>query len=105
MVTTGPKREVEEEALLLGAAGTLVGILCRPEGPRTAGTAFLFLNAGVTHRVGPSGVYARLARALAAQGWLSLRFDYSGLGDSLARTDQLPAGQSVQFWTLKPPSS
>ena len=90
-----------EEAILFGASGTLVGILCRPSGPVPGRPAFLFLNAGVNHRVGPSGLYTKLARALAAQGFASLRFDYSGLGDSPARTDQLPAWQSVQLETAE----
>ena len=61
--------------------------------------AFIFLNAGVTHRVGPNRLYARLARELAGDGFVALRFDFSGLGDSAVRTDDLPARKSVVFET------
>ena len=101
MVSAAIRDGVREEAILFGESGTLVGILCRPAEAVPRRPAFLFLNAGVNHRVGPSGLYTRLARALAAEGFLSLRFDYSGLGDSPARTDQLPAWQSVQLETAE----
>jgi hypothetical protein len=42
----------------------------------------LMLDAGVIHHVGPHRLHVKLARHLAAQGVASLRFDFSGLGDS-----------------------
>src|SRR5688572_23958863 len=53
--------------------------------------AFIMLNSGLLHRVGPHRLYVELARALAAQGIPSLRFDFSGIGDSGPRTDQVQA--------------
>jgi pimeloyl-ACP methyl ester carboxylesterase len=90
-----------EQAVLFGATGSLVGIVTEPSGAerRPDLPAFVFLNAGVTHRVGPNRLSVRLARELAADGFTSLRFDYSGLGDSAARTDNLTADKSVVLET------
>jgi len=86
---------VKETAVTFGAAGRLTGILSVPDRPDPSRPAFLFLNAGVTHRVGPNRLSVRLARDLAEQGFTSLRFDFSGLGDSTVRNDDLPPAKSV----------
>jgi hypothetical protein len=66
-----------------------VGVSCEPDGgARPDAPGFLFYNIGLNHRVGPQRVQVELARALAEQGYPSLRFDLSGLGDSEARGDQ-----------------
>jgi hypothetical protein len=70
---------------------SLVGVCTRPEdGGNRRTPAIVFLNAGLVHRVGPNRLYVRLAREAARQGLTSLRFDLSGVGDSLPRTDGLP---------------
>jgi hypothetical protein len=70
---------------------SLVGIFTRPEdGGNRRTPAMVFLNAGLIHRVGPNRLYVRLAREAARRGLASLRFDLSGIGDSLPRTDGLP---------------
>ena len=43
---------------------------------------FVFLSAGLLHRVGPHGLHVRLARELAQMGFSSLRVDLAGTGDS-----------------------
>lgn len=83
-----------ERAVLFGAARTLVGVVTEPPGGRAAGTAFVLLNAGVVHRVGPNRIYVTAARRLAEQGFLSVRFDLSGLGDSGSRRDAVPFEQA-----------
>ena len=91
---------MKEEAVLFGAS-SLVGVVTEPAAATggRAPSAFIFLNAGVTHRVGPNRLYVRLARALAAQGFVALRFDFSGLGDSAARSDDLAVRKSVVLET------
>jgi len=74
---------VIEEPLRFGEGERLFGILTRPAAP-SAGTRpiALFLNVGSNHHVGPNRMYVVQARALAARGVASFRFDVSGLGDS-----------------------
>lgn len=80
-----------EKAVRFGASGSLVGILTDPApGSQAADKpAFLMLNSGILHRVGSCRLHVRLARALSAEGFTCLRFDYSGVGDSEQRRDTL----------------
>jgi pimeloyl-ACP methyl ester carboxylesterase len=57
--------------------------------------AVLFLNAGLLHRVGACRFHVRTARALAPAGFTSLRFDFSGNGDSEPRKDGLSFEQAA----------
>lgn len=79
---------MREEAVRLGRNQLLVGVLTSPDQPTDMPTV-LMLNAGMTHHVGPSRIYVRLARRFAELGMSSLRFDFSGIGDSGVRTDNL----------------
>jgi alpha-beta hydrolase superfamily lysophospholipase len=87
---------VKEEAVLLEGSTPLVGVVTVPApGAFDPGRpAIVLLNAGLSHRVGPGRLSVKLARHLARRGFVSLRFDASGLGDSPARTDSLPVEQS-----------
>lgn len=62
----------------------MVGILTSPTGPRKNAPLALLTNAGVVPRQGPHRINVRIARALADEGIPSLRFDLSGVGDSLS---------------------
>lgn len=88
---------MKEEAVLFGSRGSLTGVITEPSaaGWGKALPGFVFLNAGMTHRIGPNRLYVRLARDLAAAGFATMRFDFSGLGDSGVRTDDLPAAKAV----------
>jgi dienelactone hydrolase len=86
-----------EHAILLGARRSLAGVLTDSEfDGNSQRPAVVFLNAGMLHRVGPNRLHVRIARELARQGFASLRFDRSGIGDSPPRTD----GLSVQAAAL-----
>lgn len=89
---------MKERPVLFGTRARLVGVVTLPPHPRAAATrpGIILINAGLIHRVGPNRVYVRLARSLAAQGYVVLRFDLSGIGDSPARLDGLPFSQSAQ---------
>jgi dienelactone hydrolase len=86
-----------EEALLFGSSGPLVGILTRPAADADpAMPAVVLLDAGRTHRVGPNRLYVSIARRLAADGFAVCRFDFSGVGDSPARSEVQPLSAVVQ---------
>lgn len=79
-----------------GPQRSLVGIVTSPVQPGGADLpAVVLLNAGLMHRVGPNRLYVRIARALADRGFAVLRFDFSGMGDSRPRADQLPYVESA----------
>lgn len=65
----------------------LVGISNIPEGSLESGKpAVVLLNAGFLHRVGPNRMNTTLARMLSSAGYISLRLDLSGLGDSMSQS-------------------
>jgi len=82
---------MNENVLLFG--NSLVGIITRPARPNPQLPAVILLNAGLIHRVGPNRLYVEIARYLAEQGIVVLRFDFSGIGDSKVREDNLPLEQ------------
>ena len=86
---------MKEEAVVFGTNSDLVGVITSPHECKDDVPAFVFLNAGVTHRIGPSRLHVRLARELAEEGHAVMRFDFSGLGDSSRRSDDLPIAESV----------
>ncbi|MDT8369917.1 MAG: hypothetical protein RQ745_11985 [Longimicrobiales bacterium] len=83
---------MRERALTFGPDGILVGILTEPdpESVRADAPTQVILNSGIIHRVGASRLYVQIARAMAEEGFTTLRFDFSGVGDSEARRDALP---------------
>jgi pimeloyl-ACP methyl ester carboxylesterase len=81
---------VRDEAIRFGSEGQLVAVVSHPaEGQaRTShAPAVIVLNAGVLHRVGPHRLHVNLTRHLAGLGFLSVRLDLGGIGDSIASTD------------------
>lgn len=72
-----------DQAITFGNQNTLVGILTVPDqslSPKKIGV--ICLNAGLLHRVGPFRMNVELANTLAKQGYHTLRFDSSLIGDS-----------------------
>lgn len=86
-----------EKVVRFGRETKLVGILSEP--PRGATSAgepvVLLVNSGILHRVGACRFHVRLARRLADEGTSALRFDFSGIGDSEVRRDDLAFEQSA----------
>jgi len=77
---------VRETAIRFGPRQMLFGVLTEPaqlspSDPRSA-TAILMLNTGGIYRIGPARLYVKMARAWAAQGYRTFRFDLQGIGDS-----------------------
>ena len=90
-----------EEPWQFGAGGRLVGILTMPSvPPRNAQElpVFVYLSAGLLHRVGPYRLHVHLARELAQMGFTSLRVDLAGSGDSPRRPGlTYPQSVAVDF--------
>jgi pimeloyl-ACP methyl ester carboxylesterase len=90
---------MKESTVLLGKDRSLVGILTENVdenvSKRNDLTGLLLLNAGLIHHVGPNRIYVKIARMLASMGFVVLRFDFSGIGDSGPRKDKLPATESM----------
>ena len=83
-----PDSVLTEEPLHFGEGGRLFGILTLPRVPPCSAEAlpvFVFLSAGLLHRVGPARLYVQLSRELAQLGFSSLRVDLAGTGDSPGR--------------------
>ena len=82
---------MKEKAILFGKHKSLIGIWTEPQAPDLAAgrPAVILLNAGVVHRIGPHRASVRIARRLAAESFLVVRFDLAGLGDSEPRRDTL----------------
>jgi hypothetical protein len=85
---------VREEAILFGASKSLVGVVTDPAENGKTRPAVILLNSGIIHRVGPNRLYVTLARRLARVGFVVLRYDHSGIGDSVIRRDNLPFERS-----------
>jgi hypothetical protein len=86
-----------EHAVLLAPTQSMVGVITEAEiHDDRARPAVVFLNAGLVHRVGPNRLHVRLARDAARRGFVCLRFDLSGIGDSAPRLD----GSSVRTAAL-----
>lgn len=70
-----------ERPIRFGPAGRLFGVLCEPLG-QAAREPIIFVNAGRDYHIGWARVSVHQARAFAARGIASLRFDASSVGDS-----------------------
>lgn len=81
---------MKERTISVGGPVALQGVCTEPEQFDADRPAILLLNSGVMHRVGACRLSVRLARSLAQRGYLCVRFDGSGLGDSEPRHSDSP---------------
>lgn len=81
---------MRERVLRIGKPTPLVGIATEPTTIDPARPAVIILNSGVMHHVGSCRLSVKLARSIAAEGTLAVRFDYSGIGDSESRRGTPP---------------
>lgn len=72
-----------ETAHLIGENPLLMGVLTLPpQDVARRDTAIVFLSSGLLHRPGPFRLHVDMARRLAQSGFVSLRLDQAGRGDS-----------------------
>jgi alpha-beta hydrolase superfamily lysophospholipase len=78
-----------ERAMFIDDERTLFGIVTEPAesavGTDTSGHGVVMLNCGATSHIGPNRMYVELSRHWAARGYVVLRLDLAGLGDSATR--------------------
>lgn len=86
---------MKERAIRVGRPVPLIGVVCEPEKINIAHPAVLIFNSGVMHHIGSCRLSVKLARSFAAQGVLSVRFDFSGIGDSSARRGVKPFSETA----------
>jgi len=89
---------MRERVISIGQANPLIGIISQPEAAEISNpsVAVILLNSGVIHRVGSCRLSVTLARAIVEKaGLLTMRFDFSGIGDSEARRNTLTASESA----------
>jgi len=79
---------MKEQAIAFGPGENMVGILTEPDAPTKAPPLVIF-NSGFIHRVGPGRLAVDIARRAADVGVSTLRFDFSGIGDSAPRVPPL----------------
>lgn len=73
---------IEERSHLFDEEQRIFGVVTAPVGARPE-RAVVLLNSGANLHIGNGRMYVKFARRLAAAGWLVLRYDVSGIGDSL----------------------
>jgi pimeloyl-ACP methyl ester carboxylesterase len=89
-------RPYREKVVTFGEGGGLVGVITTPAEARPQGPHVVLINSGIVHRVGASRLYVGFARAFAAAGLTTLRFDLSGIGDSERASGAVSLQESVQ---------
>ncbi len=83
----GSAREASltERPVFFGSEAVLFGIVTEPRLGEVRRHAVILLNAGADYHSGASGIYVGLARPWARRGYVVLRMDFAGLGDSSTR--------------------
>jgi alpha-beta hydrolase superfamily lysophospholipase len=75
-----------ERPVFFGPAIDLFGIVTEPRPGEIRRRAVILLNAGADYHIGASRLYVALARRWATRGYVVLRMDLAGIGDSSTRT-------------------
>ena len=74
-----------ERPVFFGADALLFGIVTQPPATETRRRAVILLNAGADHHICASRLYVSMARRWAQHGYVVLRMDFGGVGDSGTR--------------------
>jgi len=83
-----PPLKLTERALFFGADNRLFGIITEPRIGEIRRRGVMLLNAGSDSHIGVNRVNVTLAREWASRGYVALRMDLGGLGDSDTRPGQ-----------------
>lgn len=80
--------ELTEHARMFGDESILFGIVTEPRRGEIRRRAVILLNAGTDNHIGANRVHVALAREWASRGYVALRMDLAGIGDSDTRSGQ-----------------
>jgi pimeloyl-ACP methyl ester carboxylesterase len=78
-----------ERAVFFGTDGRLFGIVTTPPANEVRRRAVILLNAGADHHIGASRLYVSMARRWSQHGYVVLRMDLGGVGDSGTRPGRI----------------
>jgi hypothetical protein len=86
----GPEHpaQLTERPVFFGSDSVLFGIVTEPRQGEIRRRAVILLNAGADYHIGPNRIHVTLARDWASRGYVALRMDLAGIGDSETRSDQ-----------------
>jgi alpha-beta hydrolase superfamily lysophospholipase len=87
---------MKESCCQFGPERRLAGILTEPSG-RAPRVGLVLVSAGLLPKFGPYRLYTQLARRLARDGVVSLRFDLGGIGDSVQEASERPLAARTEF--------
>jgi alpha-beta hydrolase superfamily lysophospholipase len=76
---------VTERPVLFGSEGRLFGIVTEPRRDEARRRAVILLNAAADHHSGASRMSVKFARSWSRRGYVVLRMDLAGIGDSATR--------------------
>jgi alpha-beta hydrolase superfamily lysophospholipase len=80
-----PQSPVTERPVYFNSEAVLFGIVTEPRQGENRRRAVIMLNAGADHHIGANGMHVELARHWARRGYVVLRMDLAGIGDSGTR--------------------
>lgn len=80
--STPDEQMLTERAIRFGADGMLFGVVTEPRNVQAQPRAVVFVNAGADSHVCVGRIYVTLARQWARRGFVVLRMDLAGIGDS-----------------------
>jgi hypothetical protein len=87
---------MKETCTQFGPGGRLAGIFTEPAG-HAVGSGCILVSAGLLPKAGPYRLYTELARRLAEDGVITLRFDLDGIGDSAPAASGRPLRERTEL--------
>jgi pimeloyl-ACP methyl ester carboxylesterase len=92
-----PESTLRERPVVLDAQPMLFGVVTEPVQEQGRRRAVILVNSGADYHIGAGRMYVTMARRWAARGYLALRMDLRGIGDSdtpvgSAHDEVFPAG-------------
>jgi alpha-beta hydrolase superfamily lysophospholipase len=79
---------VKERPVFFGAEADLFGIVTEPRRGEIRRRGVILVNAAADNHIGAARMYVALARRWAQRGYVVLRMDFAGIGDSATRPGQ-----------------